>query len=82
MHAETCLHCLGDGVITALRYKTMKRETKTCEKCNGAKVINYKSSPELLARKRRERAVRRKKATIPIRWVPPEKIPEEYNYDI
>ena len=82
MHTETCSHCLGDGVITALRYKTMKRETKTCEKCNGAKVINYKSSPELLARKRRERAVRREKAAIPIRWVPPEKIPEEYNYDI
>jgi hypothetical protein len=60
----------------------MKRETKTCEKCNGSKVIHYKTSPELLERKRRERTARRKKAVIPVRWVPPEKIPEEYDYDI
>ena len=82
MHTKTCSHCLGAGVITAMRYKTMKRETKTCEKCNGAKVINYKTDLELLERKRRERAARRKRSAIPVRWVPPEKELEEYEYEI
>jgi hypothetical protein len=60
----------------------MKVEKITCNKCRGDKVIHYKSSPELRERKKREKAARRKKAEIPIRWVPPEKIPEEYDYDI
>jgi DnaJ-class molecular chaperone len=82
IYTEPCAHCLGDGTITGLCYQTMKRETKVCKKCNGAKVINYRVEPELRARKTREKRARRKKAVIPIRWVPPEKVPEEYNYDI
>ena len=60
----------------------MRGKTITCKKCKGAKVIHYKSSPELRERTMREKTARRKKAEIPIRWVPPEKIPEEYDYDI
>ena len=82
MYTETCPKCLGYGTITGLYYKTMKVEKITCNKCRGDKVIHYKLSPELRERKKREKTARRKKAEIPIRWVPPEKIPEEYDYDI
>jgi DnaJ-class molecular chaperone len=82
MYTETCPKCLGYGTVTGLCYKTMRGKTITCKKCKGAKVIHYKSSPELRERTMREKTARRKKAEIPIRWVPPEKIPEEYDYDI
>ena len=82
MYTETCPKCLGEGTITGLCYKTMKREAEICQKCKGAKVIHYKLSPELRARTKREKSARSKRAEIAIRWVPPEKVPEEYNYDI
>lgn len=81
MYTENCTRCFGLGVITGLKYKTMKKEKVICQKCKGAKVIHYKLSPELRERRKKQQADRRKKLRILPRKVPAKKILEEYDYE-
>jgi len=84
MYTETCSKCLGVGTISHRRMLSRYIETAICNKCKGAKIMNYKTSPEERVCGREKRAVwyRKQHPPKPVRWVPPEKVPEEYNYDI
>ena len=53
-------------------------ETVNCGKCKGKKVIKYKTSPESREYNRKKQQIKR--VTTPVRWEPPEKIPEEYTF--
>ena len=53
-------------------------ETATCKKCKGEKVVHYKVSPQKREYCKKYNAQRR--VVIPVRWTPPEKIPEEYTF--
>jgi len=80
IYTETCPHCLGVGTVTHRKMLSRYTETATCRKCKGEKVVHYKTSP-----KKREyfrNWEKNKRVVIPVRWTPPEKIPEEYDYDI
>ena len=80
MYTEKCPDCLGVGTITHRRMMSRYMETKTCKKCKGEKVVHYKVS--LQKREYSKKYYTKKRVTIPVRWTQPEKIPEEYDYDI
>ena len=77
MYTETCSHCWGVGTIKNRSHWTLKIEKKICNKCKGKGVMQYKLSPEDREYWRKKYYVNRR-VTIPVRWTPPEKIPEEY----
>ena len=78
MYTETCPDCLGVGTITHRRMMSIHLETVKCKKCKGEKVVHYKISPQRRETMRKYKA--KKRETIPVRWTPPEKIPEEYTF--
>jgi len=78
MYTETCPDCLGVGTITHRRMMSRYMETATCKKCKGEKVLHYKLSEK--ERKRRRKCKAKNRVTTPVRWEPPEKIPEEYTF--
>ena len=80
MYTETCPDCLGVGTVTHRKMLSCYMETATCKKCKGEKVVHYKLSPQ--RREYLRNRERNKRAVIPVRWTPPEKIVEEYDYDI
>jgi DnaJ-class molecular chaperone len=78
MYTETCPDCLGVGTITHRKMLSVHMETVNCEKCKGKQVIKYKTSPE--SREYHRKRFQSKRVTTPVRWTPPEKIPEEYQF--
>ena len=77
MYTETCTVCWGVGTVKNRSYWTFKIEKTPCIKCKGKGVLQYKSSPEKRESWRKKYNAK-KRVTIPVRWTPPEKIPEEY----
>lgn len=78
MYTEACPDCAGVGTITHRRMLSVHLETATCKKCRGEKVVHYKQSPEKREYGRKKRA--KKRVVIPVRWTPPEKIADEYQF--
>jgi len=78
MYVETCPDCLGVGTITHRKMLSVHMETATCKKCKGEKVVHHKVSPQKREYTKKYNAQRR--VVIPVRWTPPEKIPEEYTF--
>jgi len=78
MYTETCPDCLGVGTITHRKMMSRYMETVNCKKCKGEKVVHYKLSEN--ERKRRRKCKAKNRVVIPVRWEPPEKIPEEYQF--
>ena len=78
MYTETCPDCLGVGTITHRKMMSVHLETVNCKKCQGEKLVHYKESPQRRETMRKYKAKNR--VTIPVRWTPPEKIPEEYEF--
>ena len=76
MYTETCPDCLGVGTITHRKMMSRHMEKVTCKKCKGEKVVHHKTSPQKREYSKKYKSKRR--VTIPVRWTPPEKIPEEY----
>jgi DnaJ-class molecular chaperone len=76
MYAETCPDCLGVGTISHRRMMSRHMETVNCKKCKGEKVVHHKVSPQ--RREYRKKYYAQRRVVIPVRWTPPEKIPEEY----
>ena len=76
MYTERCPDCLGLGTITHRRMLSIHTETVNCKKCKGEKVVHYKVSPQKREYIKKYNSKRR--VVIPVRWTPPEKIPEEY----
>ena len=79
MYTETCPDCLGVGTVTHRKMMSRYKETENCRKCKGEKVVKYKTSPESREYGRKEYYASRR-VTTPVRWTPPEKIPEEYTF--
>ena len=76
-YTETCPVCWGVGAVKNRSYWTLTIEKIPCRKCKGRGVMHYKTSPER-RKKGLEKYYTKKRVTIPVRWTPPEKIPEEY----
>ena len=78
MYTETCPDCLGVGTVTHRKMLSIHMETVNCRKCKGEKVVKYKTSPK--SREYGRKKMQSRRVTTPVRWEPPEKIPEEYTF--
>jgi len=78
MYTETCPDCLGAGTVTHRKMLSIHMETVNCRKCKGEKVVKYKLSPE--KREYHRKKMQSKRVVIPVRWEPPEKILDEYQF--
>ena len=78
MYTETCPDCLGVGTISHRRMLSFYMETVNCGKCKGGKFIKYKTSPE--SREYHRKKKQSKRVTNAVRWEPPEKIAEDYQF--
>jgi len=78
MYTETCPDCLGAGTVTHRKMLSIHMETVNCRKCKGEKVVKYKLSPE--KREYPRKKMQSKRVVSPVRWEPPEKILDEYQF--
>tara|TARA_B100000780_G_scaffold195551_1_gene137968 strand:+ start:266 stop:514 length:249 start_codon:yes stop_codon:yes gene_type:complete len=81
MYFEACTKCLGIGyIVGADRFNSNSDKIKkVCNKCKGEKILKYKTPPQ--KRKYLKDRDARIRVQIPVRWTPPEKIQEEYDYE-